>query len=217
MPRAGASASAAGETVKVPLPSEDQSQASSVPARRETTSTRSGDHEGGIEADAELADQRRALAALRGLDPVHEGLGAGARDRAERLDHLVAAHADAVVLDGEGAVVGIDHERDAGLGIVAEQGRVGDRLVAQLLAGIGGVGDQLAQKHVLVGIDRVHHQVQQLGDIGLERPALGPGFINGGHGRQFLPRTYFGFEMARALRQVKAARPSDDPEWPSAR
>ena len=164
-----------------------------------------GDHEGGVEADAELADERRAFAALRGLDPVHEGLGAGARDRAERLDDLVAVHADAVVLDREGPLVGVDDEGDAGLRVVAEQRRVGDRLVAQLLAGVGGVRDQLAQEDVLVRIDRVHHQVQQLGDIGLERAALGPRFVNDGHGRQFSHGRIIGSEMARPSRQVKVA------------
>ena len=110
------------------------------------------------------------------------GLGAGARDGAERLDHLVAAHADAVVLDGEAPLVGIDGERDARLGVVAQQRRLGDRLVAQPLAGIGGIRDQLAQKYVFVGIDRMHHQVQQLGDIGLERPALRFVLLDRGHG-----------------------------------
>ncbi len=71
------------------------------------------------------------------------------------------------------ALVGIGRDGDAQLGVVAEQGRVGDRLVAQPLAGVGGVGDQFAHEHVFVGIDRVHHHVQQLGDVGLERAALG--------------------------------------------
>ena len=52
--------------------------------------------------------------------------------------------------------------------IVGQQRRLGDRLVAQLLAGVGGVGDQLAQENVLVGIDRVHHQMQQPRNVGLE-------------------------------------------------
>ena len=60
-----------------------------------------GDHEGRIEADAELADQRGFLVRLGGFDPVDEGFGAGPGDGAERLDHLLAAHADAVVFDGE--------------------------------------------------------------------------------------------------------------------
>src|SRR5262249_50596190 len=42
------------------------------------------DHEGGVEADAELADQRAAvrLAVLDGGEPVHEGARARPRDRA---------------------------------------------------------------------------------------------------------------------------------------
>ena len=120
---------------------------------------------------------------MGGLDPVHEGLGARACDGAERLDHLVPAHADAVVLDRQAAVLGIDQQRDPGLGVIAEQGGVGDRLVAQLLAGIGRIRDQLAQEDVLVGVDRVHHQVQQLGDIGLEGVALrGGSGVSSRHG-----------------------------------
>ena len=48
-----------------------------------------------------------------------------------------------------GPLVGIDRERDARLGVVAEQRGLGDRLVAQPLAGVGGVGDQFAQKDYL--------------------------------------------------------------------
>src|SRR5918994_1324121 len=69
-----------------------------------------GDHENRIEADAELPYQRGAFASLRGLDALHEGPGAGTRDCAERLGHFVAAHSDAVVLDGESARVGVDGE-----------------------------------------------------------------------------------------------------------
>ena len=62
-----------------------------------------------------------------------------------------------------------------GLGSSPSSSGVRDRLVAQLLAGVGGVGDQLAQEHVLVGIDRMHHQVQKLCNIGLEGAGLAPG------------------------------------------
>ena len=44
-----------------------------------------GDHEGGVEADAELADQRHVLRGVAG-HLLHEGGGAGARDGAEILD-----------------------------------------------------------------------------------------------------------------------------------
>ena len=129
-----------------------------------------GHHEGRIKPDTEAADQRRLLAGvgLVGLEAIDKRLGARARDGAERLGHLVAAHADAVILDGEALLLGVERQRDARLDVVAEELRLGDRLIAQPLAGIRRIGDQFAQKHRLVGVDRVHHQLQKLGDVGLE-------------------------------------------------
>ncbi len=142
-----------------------------------------GHRERRVEADAELADQRRAFGALRRLDAIQERLGAGAGDGAERLDHLLARHADAVVLDGELPLFGVDRNCDPRRGVIAEQRGIGDRLVAQPLAGIGGVGDQLAQEHGAVGIDRMHHQVKKLGDVRLERAVFGAGLLGcGRHG-----------------------------------
>ena len=43
---------------------------------------------------------------------------------------------------------------------------------AQLLAGVGGVGDQFAQEDVAVGIDGMHHQVQEARHLRLERAGL---------------------------------------------
>ena len=171
-------------------------------------------HEGRVEADAELADQARLLVALRRLDPLEEGPRAGAGDGAERLDHLVAAHADAVVLDGEGALLGIDRERDAGLGVFAEQRRLGDRLVAQLLVGVGGVRDQLAQEDGLVRIDGVHHEVQELRDIGFEYAAFGAGLVGAslivnGHGGGFpamLRRITRWRERCRGFKTLRSRR-----------
>src|SRR5262249_30401 len=56
-----------------------------------------GDHERRVEADAELADQRRAFPALRRFDAIEERLGPRMRDGSEPLHHVLAAHADAVV------------------------------------------------------------------------------------------------------------------------
>ena len=58
---------------------------------------------------------------------------------------------------------------------------LGDRLVAQPVAGVGGVGNQLAQENVGLGIDRMHHQAQQLGHFGLKRMGLGNGVGFGAH------------------------------------
>ena len=58
------------------------------------------------------------------------------------------------------------------------------RLVAQLFAGVGGVGDEFAHKDVAVRIDRVDHQVQQPRDIGFELLGLGVG-VGGGFRLRF--------------------------------
>jgi hypothetical protein len=75
-----------------------------------------GHQEAGVEADAELTDQIRAiLAALGLLERGQELLGARAGDGAEVLDRLVAGHADAVVVHGEHARRGIDLDADVQL------------------------------------------------------------------------------------------------------
>src|ERR1700751_4061572 len=91
------------------------------------------DHESRIEADAEPSDQRLSLGALPvlpGFDAVQKSFGAGARNRAERLDQLIALHPDAVVFAGKLPPGRIERDDNARLGIVAEKRRRGDRFVA---------------------------------------------------------------------------------------
>jgi hypothetical protein len=102
-------------------------------------------------------------------------------DRSQPLHHLLAAHADAVVFDGQRFVVGIDLERDAQRRIIPQQLRLSDGFIAQLFTGIGRVRDLFAQKDLFVGVDRVHDQVQQPGDIGIECAALLAHFIDDSH------------------------------------
>ena len=52
--------------------------------------------------------------------------------------------------------------------IVLVEALVGERLEAELLGGIGGVGDQLPQEDLLVRVQRADHQVQDLADLCLE-------------------------------------------------
>ena len=80
-------------------------------------------------------------------------------------------HADAVIGDGQ-RLVGIERDGDDERPALGQFGP-GDRLVAQLLAGVGGVGDELADKNFPVGIDRMDHQMQQARDVGLEALRLG--------------------------------------------
>ena len=62
-----------------------------------------GDHEGRVEADAELADQLRVVLDLAALEQLDELLGPRVGDGPERLGGLVAGQADAVVAHGQGA------------------------------------------------------------------------------------------------------------------
>ena len=130
-----------------------------------------GDHEGGIEADAELADQGQVLGgvARRFLE---EGRGARARDGAEIGDQILAVHADAVVGDGERLGRGVGGDDDPELGILGGQLRPGDRQIAQPVAGVGGVGDQLAQEHRAIAVERMGDDIEQPADLGLEAVAF---------------------------------------------
>ena len=118
-----------------------------------------------------------------------KALRAGLGDGAEIVDEFVPAHADAIVAIGEGLGGLVGGEVDLEVGIVAQECRIGDRFVAQLVAGIRGVRNELAQEHIAVRIDRMHHELQELGDFGLElvglRVAAGLRFRRLGH-REFL-------------------------------
>ena len=65
-------------------------------------------HKARIKTHAELADEvERSFVAARILHGLDHRRRARPRDRAEILDQLLAVHADAVVGDGQGIVVGI--------------------------------------------------------------------------------------------------------------
>ena len=126
-------------------------------------------HERRVEADAELADEGGGfLARLFGRKLVEEGLGAGAGDGAKPLGQVFAGHANAIVRKGHGLGVGIDRDLDRERRAVLDQLRLGDRFVAELLAGVGRIGDELADENLPVGIDRMDHEVQQARNVGLE-------------------------------------------------
>lgn len=84
------------------------------------------------------------------------------------MSAIFRPHAYAIVLDRKTGILLIERQRDARGGVAAKELRRDDRFVAQLLAGVCRVRNQLAEKDVLIGIDRVHHQVQQLRHIGFE-------------------------------------------------
>jgi len=117
------------------------------------------DDERGIEPDPELPDQVRVLL-LVAREPREKLLGAGLGDRAEVLNRLLAVHSDAVVADAQRLGRRIVVDMDLELEVVLEQLFVVQRLEPQLVAGVGGVGDQLAQKDLAVRVQRMNHQLQ---------------------------------------------------------
>ena len=123
-------------------------------------------HERRVEPDAELADQARAVFRLGEL--FHECARAGTGDGAEIVDQLLPSHADAVIGDGERAFVLVGHDADRKGRAVRGQPRLGDPLVAQPVACVRRIGNQLAEENVGFGVNRMHHQPKQFGDLGLE-------------------------------------------------
>ena len=118
-------------------------------------------------------------------------------DGAEVLDQLGAIHANAVVLDRESAraLVGRQHHPERRIG-ACEVG-IGQGQHAQLFDGVGGVGDQLTQEDVAVGIDRVHHEVEEARNFGLEGSRFG---VSGGgvsHICKVFTVDWFGRDIAK--------------------
>ena len=91
---------------------------------------------------------------------------------AEIGDQRLAVHADPVVRHGNCPRCRIDPDPDPEFGIVFGQPRLGDRFVAQPVAGIGRVRDQLAQENPLLAIKRVGDDPEQSGYFRLEAQLL---------------------------------------------
>ena len=115
-------------------------------------------HEGGVEPYAELADDVHVLLLFRLLLEL-EGTAAG--DDAQVLVQLFLGHADAVIGDGNGAGLLVHLQADGEILPGKAGGAVLQRAVIQLVNGVAGVGDQLPEKDLLVGVNGVDHQVQQ--------------------------------------------------------
>ena len=119
-----------------------------------------GNHEAGVEADAELADDVDVVALLLGVVGL-ERLGIGVCDGAKVLVELVLRHADAVVGDGDGASILV--EADVNGQLILGKLHVGIRqaLEIKLVDRIGRIRDELAKEDLAIGVDRVDHEVEQ--------------------------------------------------------
>ena len=90
---------------------------------------------------------------------------------------LLAGHADAVVTDRHRPGLGIGLDPHAQVLFIAQQRRIGQRQETQLVVGVGGVGNQLAEEDLAVAVEGMDHELQQLTNLGLE-----PHFFRGGGG-----------------------------------
>ncbi len=124
-----------------------------------------GHHEGGVEADAELADQAGPVLRLGACQVLGKGAGAGAGDGAQIVDHLLPRHADAVVRDQQGAGLLVRDDADLRFRRRRQRG-IGQRLEPAAINRVGGIGDQFPQEDLPLGIERVDHQIEQAADFG---------------------------------------------------
>ena len=81
---------------------------------------------------------------------------------------LFERHADAVVDDGERACfrIGLDADREDR--IIGSQLRLREREKAQLVDGVGRIGNEFAEEHFLVRVKGLGEKTEKLGDLGLK-------------------------------------------------
>ena len=138
-----------------------------------------GDHEGGIEADAKLADQAGAILGVGRGEFFAEGFGAGAGDGAKIVDQVLARHADAVVGDQDGAGLFVRHDADFRFRGRGEFG-IGQGFEAAAIAGVGGVGHKFAQENLAFGVERMDDEVQEAADFGAKAVFFHQGIVHRG-------------------------------------
>merc|ERR1719191_1655499 len=126
-----------------------------------------GHEEGRVKADAELTDEVRVVVLLGLLQGGRELGRARVRDRAQRVQQLLARHAHPRAPDGHRLGLLIRLDLDLQVGQAFERLGIGDALEAHLVQRVAGVGHQLPQEHVLVAVQRVDDQVHQLGHLRL--------------------------------------------------
>lgn len=82
-------------------------------------------------------------------------------------------HTNTGIPDGQGLGLSVGDDVDTEVLARVELGRVGKRLIADLVKGIGGVGDEFTQENLLVGVDGVDDEGEELRDLSLELEGFG--------------------------------------------
>ena len=112
-----------------------------------------GNNKAGVKAHAKLANQLalfRHVGLLVAGQAGHEVLGTALGDGAQVIDGLLLAHADAVVRNRQRFGVLVKGHAYFQIGRIFIKRAVVERLKAQFVAGVGCVGDQLAQENLFI-------------------------------------------------------------------
>jgi hypothetical protein len=124
-----------------------------------------GDKVSGVESDTELTDHRNVSTSRDGL---HECLSTRLGDGSEIVDELGLGHTNTRVPESKGIVGLIWHDLDAEVGLGLQLLGLSDGLVAELVESVRGVGNELSQEDLLVGVESVDDQGHQLLDVSIE-------------------------------------------------
>ncbi len=115
-----------------------------------------------------MTDQVDILGVVGFRNGIKELGGTGIGNGAQVFDQIFLVHPDPVIGNRQNITDIICQKAHLEIGITSEQIRFGNRFIAQLVARIRGVGDQLAQEDVLVGIKRVDNDIEQSANLSLE-------------------------------------------------
>ena len=81
-------------------------------------------------------------------------------------------HANTTIADGQSLCLLVGDNVDTEVLARVELGLVRESLIANLVEGIRGVGDQLTEEDLLVGVDGVDDEGQELRDLSLKLKAF---------------------------------------------
>ena len=127
-----------------------------------------GDQESGVESHAKLTNQIAELRrGGRVLQLAQEICRARLGDCSQIVDEISLGHTDTGVRDVQHVVVLVSLDLDAELLRGVQHRFVGEGEQADLVQGVGGVGDQFSQEDLLVAIQRVDDQLHHAVDLSL--------------------------------------------------
>jgi hypothetical protein len=91
---------------------------------------------------------------------------------AEQLETYSLGHTDTGIPNRKGLVLLVGNDVDAQVLAGVQLAGIRERLIADLVERIRGIGDKFSEEDLLVGVDGVDDQREQLRDLSLELESL---------------------------------------------